>query len=85
MANFFSKLLGINHDQIRVRARKVIISGNILDSGGRSIDVEADEVHLIGNVKDSTNPPWYQRPIGIVTLTVFAGLILALVLALLAS
>lgn len=84
MANFFSKLLGINHDQIRVRARKVIISGNILDSGGRSIDVEADEVHLIGNIKDP-NPPWYQRPIGIVTLTVFAGLILALVLALLAS
>ena len=72
MPSFLSRLFGKRRDPITIRARQVVISENVLNDDSRPINVEADEVLLLGN----KIPAWYQRPVGLVVLTVIAGLIL---------
>ena len=86
MPGFLSRLSGRHREAITIRARKAVISGNVLNDINRPIHVEADEVVLLGNKATVSNQypvlPWHQRPVGKIVLTVIAGLILAGIVAL---
>ena len=89
MLGFLSRLFGKHRAPITIRARKAVISGNVLNDGSRPINVEADEVLLLGNTVPVSNQnptlPWYQRPVGYVALTMIAGLAVLIIWALLGT
>ena len=78
MASLLSRLFGKPREPITIRAQIVVIDRNVLNDGSRPIDVDAEEVLLLGN---EIPAPWYQRPVGIVVLSVIAIVIASLILA----